>query len=151
MRERQDLAKMLLLTMTLAAGSLFNLAKVCSQILLIVSGGEWHFASCCVIAMASWGSWRSRLVLRRKSRKYKYSNTITQIQIIVAFQGVDAESLSKEEETGTVLMKIAQSLGLFIGKTRSRRILSRCLFIHLSTKAIICKQRNVDERSKSLS
>ena len=116
MRERQDLAKMLLLTMTLAAGSLFNLAKVCSQILLIVSGGEWHFASRCVIAMASRGSWRSRQVLRRKSRKYKYINTST--QIILAFQGVDAESLSKEEETGTVLMKIAQSLGLFIGKTR---------------------------------
>ena len=35
----------------------------------------------------------------------------------MAFQGVDAESLSKEEETGTVLMKIAQSLGLFIGET----------------------------------
>ena len=64
----------------------------------------------------------------------------------MAFQGVDAESLSKEEETGTVLMKIAQSLGLFIGKTRSRRILSLGLFIHLSTKAIIRKQRNVDER-----
>ena len=61
----------------------------------------------------------------------------------MAFQGVDAESLSKEEQTGTVLMKIAQSLGLFIGKTR---ISSLGLFIHLSTKAIICKQRNEDER-----
>ena len=53
----------------------------------------------------------------------------------MAFQGVDAESLSKEEETGTVLMKIAQSLGLFIGKTRSRRIFISWLvypFIHQS-------------------
>ena len=34
----------------------------------------------------------------------------------MAFQGADA---SKEEEPGTVLMQIAQSLGFFIGKSLS--------------------------------
>ena len=37
-----------------------------------------------------------------------------------SFQGVAAQAPSEEEESGTVLMKIAQSLGFFIGKARRR-------------------------------
>ena len=35
-----------------------------------------------------------------------------------SIQGVAAQAPSEEEESGTVLMKIAQSLGFFIGKAR---------------------------------